>query len=610
MDNTNDGDQAPSAPSTHSNSVSQQDGAELHTEMSGMNGHMSNDNAHGVTTKDGEAASRSGSGGSNVNNISNIVTTNNSESNDRLVPEDRILSPAGKTPTTDNPADSQRPGLDDLGPHFFSDDLANRNAGKWLDWGCCPRFLTLPVATISCAILGMGIGFLLSTYADLPDWALQLIYYPGELWVRGLKLIILPLIISIMIIIPSSLAGDMNDESNTSGVSGMGSLAMKFYTFTSFIAAIEGTIWGNIMQPGKQVPSDFDEFGGETTDTKVTWFESILNIGKSAIPENIVDAMYNLNILGIICVFLTMGLILNSILQSEYNKTYDPHYKTGAKTVVHVFKTLLRCIMIIIGKFIWFTPIGMLSLVMYQCASTENLVDLLMALGYYVVTVLIGQFCHLFLFYPLVFFLVTGGQNGWAHWWRIKYVSMVAFATSSSAATLSVALSTAKTSGGVSGNVVNFIIPLGATVNMDGAGLSYQIQVLFIAQLYGINLEFGTQLTVLILSVVCSVGAAPIPSAGMVYLIMLLTVAGNGLEDDAVITSAVATLFLIDWFIDRIGTAVNVSSDQYVAKMIDEVFKSKNDGKKSCGTTICCMKVNDKMDKVANDDQDIDMADY
>ena len=414
--------------------------------------------------------------------------------------------------------------------HFFSDDLASQNDGAWIK--CLPEWFSLAFATILFAVLGLIIGAVISLETNASDWVLEVIYYPGKLWVRGLKLLILPLIVSLMIIIPSSLSAEIkrskstssedNSNGGTASVGNMGLLAMKFYIFTSFMAACEGTIWGNIIRPGTHANvSDFADFEGSTTETTITWWESILTIGENAIPENIIEAMASLNILGIIVVFLAFGILIKRINESSYNNKYDKYYHSGANLIIELCKTVLRCLMIGIGYFIWFTPIGMFSLVMYKCASTNDLLNLLQALGWYVITSVIGQFVHMFVFYPLLYLFITG-NNGWLHWWRVKQAAMVAFATSSSAATLSVSLNVARVSGNVSNDVVNFVIPLGATVNMDGTGCGFPIMVLFIAQLYGIDLNFGSQLSVLILAVVCSVGSAPIPSAGMYYDIILL----------------------------------------------------------------------------------------
>ena len=282
--------------------------------------------------------------------------------------------------------------------------------------------------------------------------------------------------------------------------------------------------------------------------------------------------MSNLTILGVITFFLGIGILLRK-----------PTVKEEERTVVLNFsRAILRCCMMAVVWIIWFTPIGMASLVCIKIASTDNLEGLLAALGFYILTVLIGHSIHLFGFYPLTFFATTRG-NGWLWFTKIYEAPLLAFATSSSAATLPRSLQVAEKAG-VRRSIYQFILPLGSAINMDGTALGFPIMVALIAQLNNISLNPGTVITVMILSVVISVGTAPIPNAGMVYLTMLFTAAGMG----DLAGEGIATLFVLDWFVDRIETAVNVTSDQFVAKIIDEV--SKNAEKKHLKIVAgCCL---------------------
>merc|ERR1719445_430323 len=133
------------------------------------------------------------------------------------------------------------------------------------------------------------------------------------------------------------------------------------------------------------------------------------------------------------------------------------------------------------------------------------------------------------------------------------------------------------------GEISDFILPLGAAINMDGTALGFPIMVGLVAQLNEVSLDFGTVIIVMILSVVISVGTAPIPNAGMVYLTMLFEAAGMG----DLAGEGLATLFVLDWIVDRIETAVNVTSDQYVAKIIDVTMQNAEAGK--AVTLGCCI---------------------
>eukprot|EP01084_Bolivina_argentea_P139351 245164_1 len=393
------------------------------------------------------------------------------------------------------------------------------------------------------------------------EWE-KIIAFPGTLWVNALKLLVLPLIILMMVVLPSRV-----DE-----IGWIGKRAVPLYLFTSTCAAIQGTIWAWIIQPGAhgEKPEDLDpkDISGDISE-----LDAFLNIFTvNMVPKNIVKAMSDLTILGVILFFLTIGILLRR-----------PSVKPIERdTVLHFSRAVLRCCMMAVVWVIWFTPIGMGSLVCIKIASTENLLDLLSALGLYLLTVIIGHSIHVFGFYPAVFYATTRG-NGWAWFVKIYEAPMIAFATSSSAATLPTSLPVAATAG-VRKKVYQFILPLGAAINMDGTALGFPIMVALIAQLNNVELQFGQVIVVLLLSVVVSVGTAPIPNAGMVYITMLFEAAGIG----HLAGEGLATLFVLDWFVDRVETAVNVTSDQFVAKILDDVLLNveNQNGRIVCG---CCL---------------------
>merc|ERR1712141_722335 len=303
--------------------------------------------------------------------------------------------------------------------------------------------------------------------------------------------------------------------------------------------------------------------------------EAFVNIFYNAVPSNIVVAMGDLTMLGIICFFLGIGILLR--------KPNVP--KVERDVVLNFSKAILRTMMMAIVWLVWFTPVGMCFLVMHKLATTEELGELLKALGFYVLTVLIGHGIHVFGVYPAIFFCTTRG-NGWKWFLKIWRAPLLAFATSSSAATLPRSLQVADQAG-VRKSVYSFILPLGAAINMDGTAMGFPIMIGLIAQLNDVSLDFG-QVVVMLLAVMVSVGTAPIPNAGMVYLTMIFDAAGLG----DYTAEGLATLYVLDWFVDRIETAVNVTSDQFVAKIIDDV--SINSEKKGldlrCG--CCLMKGN------------------
>jgi len=391
------------------------------------------------------------------------------------------------------------------------------------------------------------------------EWE-KIIGFPGNLWVRALKLLVLPLIVLMMVILPSRV-----DD-----IGFCGKRAVPLYLFTSSLAAIQGTIWAWVIQPGR-IASAPTGLADKTSDDEVTELDAFLNIFYNAVPSNIVSAMADLTILGVICFFICVGILLRR-----------PNVKQVEKDVVLNFsKAILRCCMMAVVWIVWFTPIGMGSLVCVKLATTENLADLLSALGIYLLTVIIGHTIHVFGLYPTIFWFTTRG-NGWAWFAKIWQAPWLALATSSSAATLPRSLQVARDAG-VRQESYQFILPLGAAINMDGTALGFPIMIALIAQLNEVELDVGTIFIIMILSVVISVGTAPIPNAGMVYLTMLFEAAGMG----ELAGQGIATIFVLDWIVDRIETAVNVTSDQFVAKIIDEVMKNNEAGVPA--TLGCCI---------------------
>merc|ERR1719150_610281 len=434
----------------------------------------------------------------------------------------------------------------------------NFDEGVWLK--CIPT-ISLTAATIILAIIGAGIGIALSL-ADVElteDWE-EIISFPGAIWINGLKLLVLPLIILMMVILPSRVAD----------IGFIGKRAIPLYLTTSTLAACQGTIWAWVVRPGDQGSNP--DLGEETTQAPVSEVEAFTGIFFNAVPSNIVSAMADLTMLGIIVFFLSIGILLRQ----------ESVKKVERDTVLNFCKAILRCCMAAIIWLVWLTPIGMMSLVMHKLATTDELGDLLTALGWYILCVLIGHGIHVFGVYPAIFMLTTRG-NGWIWFSKIWRAPLVAFATSSSAATLPRSLQVAHDAG-VRPQTYSFILPLGAAINMDGTALGFPIMIGLIAQLNEVELNFGTVIVVLLLSVLVSVGTAPIPNAGMVYLTMIFEAAGLG----DYVAEGLAILFVLDWFVDRIETSVNVTSDQFVAKIIDDVSlnSEKKDLDVKCG---CCL---------------------
>jgi len=399
--------------------------------------------------------------------------------------------------------------------------------------------------------------------------------FPGRLWLNALKLLVLPLIILMMVILPSRV----------DSIGQIGKMALPLYVFTSAMAALQGTFWAWTIRPG-DIGQTANVLENEDSVDELTITEVILNVFYGAIPSNIVGAMSDFSILAVIVFFLSLGVLLKS--------PRIPERESSAMLLC--CRALLRCMMRAIMGVIWFTPIAMASMIAVSIASTPDLVDLMKALGLYVLSVVIGHGIHVGVFYPMLY-LATTRQNGWKWLIKIREVPLFAFMVDSSAATLPRSLQVAGKLG-VRKDVYQFILPLGCAINMDGTALGFPIMIALIAQINGVEQSVAQIAVTMALSVVMSIGSAPVAGAGMVYLTVLLDAAGLGEYSQ----QALATLYVVDWIVNRIEVAVNVTSDQMVARIIDIVTSNadkKNNHWNICG---CCVGGKAEVSDVANTD--------
>merc|ERR1719461_2012018 len=238
-------------------------------------------------------------------------------------------------------------------------------------------------------------------------------------------------------------------------------------------------------------------------------------------------------------------------------------------TFLNACKAMLKSIMLAIPVLIKFTPFAMLSIVTTKIAEVDNLELLLKTESLYLLTVVVAQGIHATVFYPTIMFIFTSGAvNAYKYLAQIKKAPITAFATSSSAATLPVTLETLRDND-VSWEVVDFVAPLGSAINMDGTSCGFPIMVMFTAQMNQYDVDAGSQIVLALLAMTCSVGTAPIPNAGIVYVSMLLGSLGGPFDDDSVVAAGVAFILIFDWLVDRIETMQNVWSDCVACKVFD-----------------------------------------
>jgi len=276
----------------------------------------------------------------------------------------------------------------------------------------------------------------------------------------------------------------------------------------------------------------------------------------------VVDALYGGDILAIIAVFLVYGYEINECPE------------VWRRPVLNVNKAILRATLALLVKLMWFTPIAMCSLIAYNLAITNDLWTVFEALGKYVGCQLLGQFIHLTGFY-FSFYMITTGRNPLVYFWSIKDAPITAIITSSSAATMPVTLRVNKEAKNNEA-LVQFCIPLGAGMNMDGTSLGFPIMVMFTAQMAeDFDVSSMTQFTIAIMAMVCSLGTAPVPNAGLVFLTMLYATADIPDEAQGL---GYALISAVDWLIDRVETAQNVTSDSFLCGILSHYYNTEGSG--------------------------------
>ena len=437
--------------------------------------------------------------------------------------------------------------------------------------GCIGALKAEPLLlkTIVGVILGIIVGSIARAANPTPR-AVELIGFPGELFMRLLRALIIPLVAISMACGVTSLS--RRSRGSARRVAGR---LVASYAVTTLVACALGLIIVGIIQPGVGVVIDGARCDGTSSSSgsvpdaaaasrsHVSAVDSLLDTARNFVPDNIVNAASGGNILGVIAASLMFGAALSAVPG-----------ETSAPTIA-LLDSLNAVIEVAVGWAISCMPLGVFSLVAGRVTGSCDPVGTLGALGKYVFAVLLGLAVHGGCVLPCMYSLATrnwGGRMmlgrketpGWTAVLRRGAPAFVtAFATDSSSASLPVTRRCARTLG-VPAALADFALPLGATVNMNGTALYESLTVLFIAQLHGVQLGIGGTLVVALTATIAAVGAAAIPSAGLVTMLIVLQAAG--LEEFA---GDVGVLAALDWFLDRCRTAVNVEGDLMVVTVVN-----------------------------------------
>ena len=401
---------------------------------------------------------------------------------------------------------------------------------------------------IFCMILGTISGVIFNNIGFDNSSIYSVILLLGDIFIRLLKMVIVPLIFTSIIIGVSSIK-------DRSKIGRLGFKTFLYYISTSLIAILIGLFLANTIEPG--VGASTISNAGSFDTSKLNTSNSILDILKRMIPINPISALSSGDMLGIIFFAIFFGIVL-SFVESKYSKTILTLIDAIYHVIMRMTQVVIKC-----------APIGVFGLMTKAVANSG--LSIFKELGMYALTIACGLSIHLFIVLPLILLLVVK-VNPLNHFRSMASAMVTAFSTSSSSATLPVTMKCAKENVKASNEVTSFVLPMGATINMDGTALYECAGVLFIAQALGIDLNASQQFIVVITALLASIGAAGIPSAGLVMLFIVTNAVG--LNSDSV-ALWVGSMLAIDRPLDMFRTMVNITSDSVGVAVI-----AKSEGEK------------------------------
>ena len=371
----------------------------------------------------------------------------------------------------------------------------------------------------------------------------------GEIFLNALKMLVIPLIVSSLIVGISGL-GDITKVGKT------GLITLVYFMTTTGISVVIGLCMVNLIDPGLSV-----EMVTEIPE-KVAGKEDkgIIDILMSFISPNLVKSMMEMDILPIIIFSLVFGGALTTLGEK-------------GKIVINFFDAVNEAIMKMVHLVLYLAPLGIFALIASKLGAAgggDAFWAELMKIGKYAFTVIAALLLHALVVLPAILIFVTRRSP-------IKFFKgasaalTTAFSTASSSATLPVTIECAEENNKVSRRASLFVLPIGATVNMDGTAMYEAIAAIFIAQMIGVDLGFTEQIIIFVTATLAAIGAAGIPEAGLVTMIMVLQSVGLPLE-------GIGMLLSIDWFLDRCRTTVNVWGDSIGAAVVDKLEEQYVEG--------------------------------
>ena len=393
---------------------------------------------------------------------------------------------------------------------------------NWLLW-----------ALLGSAVAGIFCGWFFGHSMTAIEWV-------GELFLDALKMTIIPLIVAAVI------SGIASLGSSSGGLQRLGGFTVLYYFCTTAIAVLVGLIIVNIIQPGAGITEVSQVIPDRVSGKEETGFVEII---RSLIGDNIIAAAAETKLLEVIVFSILFAAALSTIGER-------------GKPLLAFFDGLNDVMIKIVIWIMYFAPIGIFALISSKLGDSgggEHFWREIAGVGKYMLTVVIGLTVH---FMILLTILVVVSRRGRQFITTMSKALITAFGTASSTATLPLTMECALEAN-VDKRAVKFVLPLGSTVNMDGTALYEAVAVMFIAQAYGIHMAPMDQVVIFITATLAAIGAAGIPEAGLVTMVIVLTAVGLPME-------GIGLLLAVDWFLDRLRTTVNVWGDSVGTTVVEK----------------------------------------
>uniref|UniRef100_A0A8C0QHU9 Amino acid transporter n=1 Tax=Chelonoidis abingdonii TaxID=106734 RepID=A0A8C0QHU9_CHEAB len=474
-------------------------------------------------------------------------------------------------------------------PHSRISDVCKRNG--------------LLILSVLSVIVGCLLGFFLRT-RRLSQQEISYFQFPGELLMRMLKMLILPLVVS------SLMSGLAALDAKTS--SRLGIITVTYYLWTTFVAVIVGIIMVSIIHPGGAAQKENTEESGKPIMSSA---DALLDLIRNMFPANLVEATFKqyrtksipivksnkaasesttrrfiiygvqdengsnvqnfalditpppeviyksepgtsdgMNVLGIVIFSATMGIMLGRMGNSGV-------------PLVSFCQCLNESVMKIVAVAVWYFPFGIVFLIAGKILEMDDPTAIGKKLGFYAITVVCGLVVHGLFILPMMYFFITK-KNPIVFIRGILQALLIALATSSSSATLPITFKCLLENNHVDRRIARFVLPVGATINMDGTALYEAVAAIFIAQVNNYELDFGQIITISITATAASIGAAGIPQAGLVTMVIVLTSVGLPTDD-------ITLIIAVDWALDRFRTMINVLGDALAAGIMAHVCRKE-----------------------------------